>query len=73
MSTVTVPVVAADRRKTPPRSFQMEDSPWKRLGEVADELGTSRAGLVTALALWFIRWPGAKLPPRPKAQPTDDE
>ncbi|MGD9749715.1 MAG: hypothetical protein AB7W59_01850 [Acidimicrobiia bacterium] len=65
MGTVTVLAVPRSRRVTPPRSTQIDDDPWKRFGEVADELGTSRAALMRALVLWFIRWPGAKLPRRP--------
>lgn len=73
MELVTVPAVATkSRRTTPPRSTQIEDAPWERFGEVANELGVSRAALMKALVLWFIRWPGAKLPKRPAAPTTDD-
>lgn len=66
MELVTVlDVPTKDRRVTPPRSTQIDDRPWELLGLVAALLGNSRAGLLRDLALWFIRWPGAKLPKRP--------
>ena len=66
MGTVTVlGVPTKSRRVTPPRSTQIEDAPWQRFGEVAEALGMSRAGLMKTLVLWYIRWPGVKLPPRP--------
>lgn len=65
-SLVTVPTVATkSRRTTPPRSTQLDDEPWAAFGVAAAELGMSRAKLMSTLMLWFIRWPGAKLPPRP--------
>jgi hypothetical protein len=64
MPAVTVHRVTS-RRTTPPRSTQIDDAPWERFGDIAKELGTSRAGLMRDLVLWFIRWPGAKLPQRP--------
>jgi hypothetical protein len=65
MSAVTVqPVSPGSRRKTPPRSTQLDDAPWFRFGAAAHRLGVSRASLMTTLMLWFIRWPGVKLPPR---------
>lgn len=65
MAVVTVLGVPKSRRTTPPRSTQIDDAPWERFKEVADELGMSRAALMRDLVLWFIRWPGAKLPKRP--------
>jgi hypothetical protein len=53
------------RRTTPLRTTQIADGPWVRFGEVATKLGTNRAALMRTLVLWFIRWPGVKLPPRP--------
>lgn len=67
MELVTVQSVPGSRRATPPRSTQIEDGPWERFGQVAAELKTSRAALMKDLVLWFIRWPGAKLPKRPAA------
>lgn len=66
MSPVTVPDVAAkSRRVTPPRSTQLDDEPWSLFGVAAADLGMSRAKLMSTLMLWFIRWPGVKLPQRP--------
>lgn len=65
MPAVTVLTVATkSRRKTPPRSTQIDDLPWFRFGAAAHFHGLSRAGLMKQLVLWFIRWPGAKIPPR---------
>ncbi len=64
MEAVTVIDVPKSRRTTPPRSYQLDDPPWHLVGLVADVLGMSRAALMRTLALWYIRWPGAKLPPR---------
>lgn len=64
MEAVTVIDVPKSRRTTPPRSYQLDDPPWHLVGLVASALGMSRAALMKALALWYIRWPGAKLPPR---------
>lgn len=66
MELVTVlDVTTKSRRVTPPRSTQIDDNPWALLGLVAALLGMSRSSLLKDLALWFIRWPGAKLPKRP--------
>lgn len=65
MRPVTVLSVPKSRRATPPRSTQIDDAPWARFGDVAKALGMSRAALMRDLVLWFIRWPGAKLPKRP--------
>lgn len=64
MEAVTVIDVPKSRRTTPPRSYQLDDAPWVRLGQVAKHYGMSRAGLTTALVLWFIRCPRARLPTR---------
>lgn len=66
MELVTVHgVPTKSRRVTPPRSTQIDDKPWALLGLAAEGLGISRSSLLRDLALWFIRWPGAKLPKRP--------
>jgi hypothetical protein len=65
MHLVTVLGVPGSRRVVPPRSTQIEDAPWARFGDVAKAVGMSRAALMRDLVLWFIRWPGAKLPKRP--------
>lgn len=73
MEPVTVlDVTAKSRRTTPPRSTQIEDAPWQRFGEVAADLGISRAALMRDLVLWFIRWDGAKMPKRPPAPPAHE-
>jgi hypothetical protein len=62
---VTVSDVPRSRRITPPRSTQIEGPPWRLFRAAASLLGVSAAGLMKTLVLWFVRWPGAKLPPRP--------
>lgn len=64
MATVTVLDVPKSRRTTPPRSTQIDDQPWQLFAAVAAHIGMSRAALMKTLVLWYIRWPGAKLPPR---------
>jgi hypothetical protein len=61
---VTVIDVPRSRRVTPPRSTQIDDPPWRLFGAAASLLGVSRAGLMKTLVLWFVRWPGIKLPTR---------
>lgn len=53
------------RRATPPRSTQLDDAPWEEFGRQASAVGKSRAGIMAELVLWWIGWPGAKLPKRP--------
>lgn len=67
MPVTSVAAVAGSRRTTKLRTTQIPDDPWARFGQVAEQLGTSRAALMRDLVLWFIRWPGAKLPKRPDA------
>lgn len=45
----------------------MPDETWRRLGEAAKAADTDRATVVRALIAWYLRDPGAKLPPRPGA------
>lgn len=71
MSPVTVPTMPKSRRTTPPRSTQIDSEPWEEFGEHVQRLGLTRAGVMRDLVLWWIRWPGAKLPPRPA--PRDDQ
>lgn len=65
LSPVTVLGVPGSRRKMPPRSTQIEDPPWAKFGRDVEALGLTRAGVMRDLVLWWIRWPGAKLPKRP--------
>lgn len=71
MRLVTVLGVPVSRRTTPPRSTQIDDAPWERFGGAAEHLGVSRAALMATLVLWFVRWPGVKLPPRPTDEQID--
>lgn len=67
MSPVTVLAVPEpSRRKTPPRSTQIGDAPWEKFGRDVEALGLTRAGVMRDLVLWWIRWPNAKIPPRPE-------
>jgi flagellar biosynthesis/type III secretory pathway M-ring protein FliF/YscJ len=65
MRAVTVLAMPKSRRATPPRSTQIDNAPWERFGDAAKAVGMSRAGLMKTLVLWFIQWPGVKLPDRP--------
>ena len=55
------------RRVTPPRSTQLDDAPWQKFGIDAAAIGKSRSKVMAELILWWIRWPGAKLPRRPES------
>lgn len=63
----TVARVPRSRRTTPPRSTQIEDEPWIKFGEDAAAIGMTRSAVIRELVLWWIRWPGAKMPKRPPA------
>lgn len=57
--------VTGSRRTTKLRTTQIPDGPWEKFGTDADAAGSTRAGVMRDLVLWWIRWPGAKLPKRP--------
>lgn len=50
--------------KTPPRQIRIGDT-WYDFDAGAKSMGTERAAVIRELIDWYIREPGAKLPPRP--------
>lgn len=50
--------------KTPPRQIRIGDT-WYDFDAAAKAMGTERAAVIRELIDWYIREPGAKLPPRP--------
>ncbi|GFE20105.1 hypothetical protein [Streptomyces nigrescens] len=50
--------------KTPPRQIRIGDA-WYDFDAGAKALDTERAAVIRELIDWYIREPGAKLPPRP--------
>ena len=48
---------------TPHRPIRIEDPLWDAVGAVVGQ--RKRAALVRDLLRWWMRMPGAKLPPRP--------
>ncbi|MBI0296314.1 hypothetical protein JBE04_18045 [Streptomyces sp. PRKS01-29] len=50
--------------KTPPRQIRIGDT-WYDFDAAAKAMGTERATVIRELIDWYIREPGAKLPPRP--------
>ncbi len=56
-----------DQPKTQHRSVRIEDDDWRDLGMATAGQGLDRAKVINALVRWYLRRPGAKLPPRPEA------
>lgn len=51
--------------RTPLRSIRMEGDLWGALDDAAKAAGYDRSSLVRQLVRWYLRVPGAQLPPRP--------
>lgn len=47
------------------RRFRMDEAEWDEFGSDAEFMGTDRSDLIRQLIRWWMRKPGAKLPPRP--------
>lgn len=47
------------------RRFRMDEAEWDEFGSDAAMLGTDRSVVLRQLVAWWMRKPGAKLPPRP--------
>ncbi|PBC71550.1 hypothetical protein BX265_6160 [Streptomyces sp. TLI_235] len=47
--------------------MRIPDDEWLPFADAAQESGTSRAEAVREFIRWYLRRPGAKLPPRPDA------
>ncbi|MFJ9771157.1 hypothetical protein ACIRVF_07930 [Kitasatospora sp. NPDC101157] len=54
---------------TPPRQMRIPDDEWLPFGEATKSQEASRAEVVRDFIRWYLRRPGAKLPPRPEAGP----
>lgn len=54
-----------DQPATPHRSIRVDDADWRDLNAHATAAGTDRAKLINAFIRWYLRRPGARLPPRP--------
>lgn len=52
-------------RGTPRQTVRIPEPAWIAFGEAAERLGTDRSALIRAFVEWYVREPGAKLPPRP--------
>jgi hypothetical protein len=51
---------------TPSRAVRIDDETWGQLGDAAAAADTDRSAILRQLAQWWLRRPGAKLPPRPE-------
>lgn len=49
------------------RSIRLEQDLWDRLDPAAKASGFDRSSLIRQMVRWYLREPGAKLPPRPDA------
>ena len=47
------------------RAFRLAEALWDTFGEAAKKAGTDRGTLLREFVKWYIRLPGAKMPPRP--------
>jgi hypothetical protein len=54
-----------NKPRTQHRSVRISDEDWADLDEAAASEGTDRAGVIKELIRWYLRRPGARLPPRP--------
>jgi len=50
---------------TPNRAVRIDDETWHALGDAAAAAGADRSAILRQLAQWWLRRPGAKMPPRP--------
>lgn len=50
---------------TPNRAVRIDNETWEALGAAAQAEGTDRSAILRELARWWLRRPGAKMPPRP--------
>lgn len=57
-------------RGTPQITVRLPPELWERVGRAASAAGTDRGSLIRALLRWWLREPGATIPPRP-APPVD--
>lgn len=54
-----------DQPKTQHRSVRVPDEDWTDLETASAGVGSDRAKVINLLIRWYLRRPGAKLPPRP--------
>lgn len=62
----------ADWNITKHRSVRLEDDLWEQLAPAAKASGFDRSGVIRQFVRWYLRVPGAKLPQRPTAEPSND-
>lgn len=53
-------------KKTPHRSIRLEQDLWDDLDVAAKTHGYDRSSLIRQFVRWYLRVPGAQLPPRPE-------
>lgn len=58
-------------RGTPKIGVRLSPDIWTRLGQAADAAGLTRAEVIRRLILWWLRQPGATVPPRPPGPDVD--
>ena len=51
---------------TPNRALRIDDETWAELGDAAKAAGADRSAVLRDLARWWLRIPGARMPPRPE-------
>jgi hypothetical protein len=54
--------------KTPGRNIRVDADLWERFGEFTQVAETDRSDVLRDFIRWYVREPGAKLPPRPSAE-----
>jgi hypothetical protein len=54
--------------KTPSRTIRIPDVDWADLEQLAASRGTERGELIRSVMAWWMRRPGARMPPRPPAR-----
>ena len=52
-------------RGTPKFGIRVPEVVWQQFGEAVATLGTDRSAVLREFLAWYLRQPGAKLPPRP--------
>jgi hypothetical protein len=51
---------------TPHRAVRIDAETWDALDTAAKAAGKDRSAVLRELAQWWLRRPGAKMPPRPE-------
>lgn len=56
-------------RGQPLHAFRLPEEIWERFGQAAAAMGTERGTAIREFIAWYVREPGAELPPRPPELP----